>query len=185
MKNRENKFSTFSDLGNRKKGQAAMEFLMTYGWAILAAIIVIGVIAIYFRPGSLTGQVSIFSPPFTAVSQSITDSDEIALLEIRNSGAETVNIASSSKITVTVNSPTGADCTPVLSTTQTGGAVGDAYPWGSGTTLFLRCDVNADSDADNLVKDKTFDADVRIAYTSGAGTLEKVATGTIAGKINA
>ena len=41
---RENKFSTFSDLGNRKKGQAAMEFLMTYGWAILAAIIVIAVI---------------------------------------------------------------------------------------------------------------------------------------------
>jgi len=32
-----------------KRGQAAMEFLMTYGWAILAAIIVIGVLAIYFR----------------------------------------------------------------------------------------------------------------------------------------
>lgn len=30
-----------------KKGQAAMEFLMTYGWAILAAIIAIGVLA-YF-----------------------------------------------------------------------------------------------------------------------------------------
>ncbi len=33
-----------------KRGQAAIEFLMTYGWAILAAIIVIGVLAIYFRP---------------------------------------------------------------------------------------------------------------------------------------
>ena len=32
--------------GNNKKGQAAMEFLMTYGWAILAAIIVIGVLVI-------------------------------------------------------------------------------------------------------------------------------------------
>ena len=31
----------------QKRGQAAMEFLMTYGWAILAAIIVIGVLA-YF-----------------------------------------------------------------------------------------------------------------------------------------
>ena len=27
-----------------KKGQAAMEFLMTYGWAILAAVIVVGVL---------------------------------------------------------------------------------------------------------------------------------------------
>ena len=32
---------------SRKKGQAAMEFLMTYGWAILAAIVVIGALA-YF-----------------------------------------------------------------------------------------------------------------------------------------
>lgn len=30
-----------------KKGQMALEFLMTYGWAILSAIIVIGVLA-YF-----------------------------------------------------------------------------------------------------------------------------------------
>ena len=29
----------------RRKGQAAMEFLMTYGWAILAAVIVIAVLA--------------------------------------------------------------------------------------------------------------------------------------------
>jgi len=32
----------------RTKGQAAMEFLMTYGWAILAAIIVIGILGYYY-----------------------------------------------------------------------------------------------------------------------------------------
>ena len=32
---------------HNKRGQAAMEFLMTYGWAILAAITAIGVLA-YF-----------------------------------------------------------------------------------------------------------------------------------------
>lgn len=37
----------------KRKGQAAMEFLMTYGWAILAAVIVIGVLAIYFRPSTV------------------------------------------------------------------------------------------------------------------------------------
>lgn len=31
-----------------KKGQAALEFLMTYGWAILSAIIVIGTLGSYF-----------------------------------------------------------------------------------------------------------------------------------------
>jgi len=32
---------------------------------------------------------------------------------------------------------------------------------------------------------KTFDADITVTYTSGAGTLAKVSTGTISGKINA
>lgn len=41
-----------------KKGQAAMEFLMTYGWAILAAVVVIGVLAYFgvFNPGTYTPQ---------------------------------------------------------------------------------------------------------------------------------
>ena len=36
-----------------KRGQAAMEFLMTYGWAILAAIIAIAALAYFgvFSPG--------------------------------------------------------------------------------------------------------------------------------------
>lgn len=33
---------------NNKKGQQALEFLMTYGWAILSAIIVIGALGSYF-----------------------------------------------------------------------------------------------------------------------------------------
>lgn len=37
-----------------KRGQAAVEFLMTYGWAILAAVIAIGVLAYFgvFSPKS-------------------------------------------------------------------------------------------------------------------------------------
>lgn len=34
----------------KKKGQAVMEFIFTYDWAILAAIIVIGVFVVFFRP---------------------------------------------------------------------------------------------------------------------------------------
>ncbi|MBI2143863.1 hypothetical protein HYU17_01775 [Candidatus Woesearchaeota archaeon] len=39
--------STVKRFGNYKKGQAAMEFLMTYGWAILVVLVVIGALA-YF-----------------------------------------------------------------------------------------------------------------------------------------
>jgi uncharacterized protein (UPF0333 family) len=51
----------------KTKGQAAMEFLMTYGWAILAAIIVIGVLAIYFRPSALTSNNVIVTAPLYGV----------------------------------------------------------------------------------------------------------------------
>ena len=49
-----------------KKSQAAMEFLMTYGWAILAAIIAIGVLAYYgvFSPGKYISGTAIVSAPW-------------------------------------------------------------------------------------------------------------------------
>ena len=46
----------------RKKGQAAMEFLMTYGWAILVVLVAIGALAYFgvlspdrFLPERCTG----------------------------------------------------------------------------------------------------------------------------------
>lgn len=40
-----------------RKGQTAMEYLMTYGWAILIVIVVAGVLAYYgvFSPGKIVG----------------------------------------------------------------------------------------------------------------------------------
>ena len=56
------------------KGQAAMEFLMTYGWAILAAIIAIGVLAYFgvFSPGKLVGSSAVLNNPFYADSWLVT-----------------------------------------------------------------------------------------------------------------
>jgi len=52
----------------QKRGQAAMEFLMTYGWAILAAIVAIGVLAYFgvFSNNSNIGGIVLLSPPFLA-----------------------------------------------------------------------------------------------------------------------
>ncbi len=163
----------------KNRGQAAMEFLMTYGWAILAAIIVIAVIAIYFKPSSLTGQASIFSPPFTALSQSINASS--ADVEIRNSGGSTVTL--SAVPTVTVTSPTGTTCNVILSNStagQGGASVAySPYSWDSGVVSFLRC-----TPGSSLTKGNTFSADVTITYKSGQGSIPLISTGTISGKIN-
>jgi hypothetical protein len=53
-----------------RRGQAAMEFLMTYGWAIIAAIIVIGVLAIYFKP-----------TPTPIIPESLCSNESITLYE--------------------------------------------------------------------------------------------------------
>jgi len=48
-----------------KRGQASMEFLMTYGWAILAAVIAIGVLAYYgvFSPGNSLPSICTLNAP--------------------------------------------------------------------------------------------------------------------------
>src|SRR3989344_1733745 len=76
----------------RRRGQAAMEFLMTYGWAILAAIIVIAVIAIYFRPGSLVQSQCIVNPPFYCPA-GVAETDGVSL-EIKNNGGESLTVTS-------------------------------------------------------------------------------------------
>lgn len=98
-----------------KKGQAAMEFLMTYGWAILAAIIVIGALGsyFYFNQG---GSSSIFvTAPFYGIASQINSSHII--IEIDNKGGETLR-----EVYVNVS---GNDCNQTLadsSWTSTDGA---------------------------------------------------------------
>src|SRR3989344_3193288 len=51
-------------LQNGKKGQAAMEFLMTYGWALLVVLVAIGALAFFgvLNPGQfLPDQCTLFS----------------------------------------------------------------------------------------------------------------------------
>ena len=75
-----------------KKGQAAMEFLMTYGWAILAAVIAVGVLAYYgvFSPDRFVSASTVVSTPFSAIGGNI--STAAVLIEIRNDGGEALNI---------------------------------------------------------------------------------------------
>src|SRR3989344_6097263 len=74
----------------QKKGQAAMEFLMTYGWAILAAIVAIGVLAYFgvFSPGKIAGSNAIVNNPFYAASWQVNTTD--VNLEILNNGGDSV-----------------------------------------------------------------------------------------------
>jgi uncharacterized protein (UPF0333 family) len=77
-----------------KRGQAAMEFLMTYGWAILAAIIAIAVLAYFgvFNPGRYTSEMCQLGAPWTCDDNSVTSVANGVQLIIRNGGDVDYNI---------------------------------------------------------------------------------------------
>lgn len=75
----------------RKKGQAAMEFLMTYGWAILAAVIVVGVLwYLLGNPQSQIGDRAELSAPL--FGNAIVLNTTGISVEIKNNGADEVAV---------------------------------------------------------------------------------------------
>lgn len=144
-----------------RKGQAAMEFLMTYGWAILAAIVVIAVLAIYFRPSTLVSGSTFVTAPFYAVSQSVTTTQ--VQLEVKNNGGQDVNVTS---FALTVKTPNGATCATSNS--------GIALVAGNQTVL-------TSGTCSGLTTGNTFNADVKIGYLVSGSTLTQYSTGTISG----
>ena len=90
----------------KRRGQAAMEFLMTYGWAILAAIIVIGVIAFYILPNLGSGGSSNFQQPFYVAPEEVLSQVSGVTFKLSYNGngvAYIGNITSVSGATTCVN----------------------------------------------------------------------------------
>lgn len=144
----------------RKKGQAAMEFLMTYGWAILAAIIAIGVLAYFgvFSPGKYVTGTAVVTPPFYANAWNVKPVG--VTLEIKNNGGETYDI-----ISVDVSN-CGTDST------------GWNVAAGSSQAMTIACTVAP-------VVGDSFKGDITISYRKVGSAVDLTSTGTIAEKITA
>jgi uncharacterized protein (UPF0333 family) len=155
----------------RRKGQAAVEFLMTYGWAILAAVIAIGVLAYFgvFSPGKYVTDSAIVTAPFYVNAQNI-QADAGAgssgvVLELRNNGGENLNVTS-----IVVDGST-----PDITCTWTGGTV--VTP-STATSFTATC-------ASALTDGNTYKGDITINYRKSGSAIDLTSTGTIAGKITA
>jgi hypothetical protein len=75
-------------ISNRKKGQAAFEYLVTYGWAILAALIAIGALS-YFgfvSPSNLLPNKCSFGRQMECTDYQITDEGTVKLMFRNNFG---------------------------------------------------------------------------------------------------
>ncbi|MBX4196287.1 hypothetical protein KW805_01740 [Candidatus Pacearchaeota archaeon] len=151
-----------------KKGQAAMEFLMTYGWAIMVAIIVVGVLGYYgvFSPGKYITGSAILNPPFymnawsvVSDADTITPGDQSEVnIEIKNNGGSNYDVRSVAVV--------GCGLNDTQTTILTGKTQAFNIPCTS-----------------PLVNGENFKGDVTVVYTKSGSSIESTSTGTIAEKI--
>ncbi len=145
----------------QKKGQAAMEFLMTYGWAILAAVIAIGVLAYFgvFSPGKYVTGTAVVNPPFYVNAHNVKASAGVTL-ELKNNGGEDYTIQS---VEVT-NCGTYSTATPI--------ATGEAE------AITVTCTTA-------LTAGASFKGDITIVYRKTGSSVDLTSTGTVAEKVTA
>ena len=73
-------------LQNGKKGQAAMEFLMTYGWALLVVLVAIGALAFFgvLNPGQFLPDQCTFFAGVSCLNYIADDSDNALTFTVQN-----------------------------------------------------------------------------------------------------
>lgn len=148
-----------------RRGQAAMEFLMTYGWAILAAIIAIGVLAYFgvFTPGKYVGGTAIVNAPFYVNAWNIQaglSTDGGVVLELRNNGGESFEIQS----------------------VEVAGCGTDSTSLNVSASALQSVTVNC-AGGTGLTAGETFKGDITIKYRKSGSTVDLSSTGTIADTI--
>ena len=159
----------------QKKGQAAMEFLMTYGWAILAAIVAIGVLAYFgvFSPGKIAGSNAIVNNPFYAASWQVNTTT--VNLELLNNGGDTVKVWN---VTVT---GTGTSAGTVCGGRgYLGGIMPSVISMDPGSQVL----VNSNCTGTELTSGNNFAGNIQIQYFKSGSALNQSATGTIRAAID-
>ena len=151
-----------------KKSQAAMEFLMTYGWAILAAVIAIGVLAYFgvFSPGKYITGNAVVNPPFYVIAANAKASystDGGIQLALKNNGGEAYRI------------------TDVI-ITNCGNTTNPAMPLAASSDSTSIVTVYCDP-ANKIKEGDTIKGDVTITYRKEGIAVDLTSTGTVAQKV--
>jgi len=148
----------------QRKGQAAMEFLMTYGWAILAAIVAIGVLAYFgvFSPGRYLSNMCVISAPFGCEEYSVGGDMELV---IRNGYGSVVDISS-----ITIDG-----CLDGAGVNLVMGPYNDVVDGSIVNDAAIVFDCNPD-------KTGKFSGDITITFRKDDGLVDQTATGTLSGR---
>ena len=106
-----------------KKGQAAMEFLMTYGWALLVVLIAIGALASFgvLNPGQFLPETCTVAPGISCIDFSASESGGLKVMMQNGMGIALIDVA--------LNSTSATTC-----------AVAPAGDWGAGEVVTFTCE---------------------------------------------
>jgi hypothetical protein len=163
----------------QKKAQAAMEFLMTYGWAILVVLLAIGALAYFgvLSPQNLLPERTTFAAPLpnldNAVVDASTNSFEIAF---NNNQGVPITLP----LTGSVTPAAGTTCAnAALTATYNGAAVvANTTQIPNGGTFLVTWD--CDDVAVNV--GDAFETDATFQFTNTQTTQTRSHTGTVQGK---
>jgi hypothetical protein len=156
----------------KKKGQAAMEFLMTYGWAILVVIAAIAALAYFgvLDPARLLPERCQFPAGMDCIDKASIKTTTITVALRNNQGFPvTVDSANTTGCTGVPNVYVGASTTP--------NAIPYATPIPNNEVFrveFTTC---------TLVAGDKFDSDVTVGYTNQESSLSNQAVGSVRGRV--
>ncbi len=156
-------------LRKTKKSQAAMEFLMTYGWAILAAVIAIGVLAYFgvFTPGKYTAGTAIVTAPWYVNAWNVKAADTVTL-ELKNNGGENYDL-----LEVSLD-----DDDDLCDDSESNSGSGWTVEAGDSQAVTISC-------TGDLTEGNNFKGDITIVYQKSGSDVNLTSTGTLAEKVTA
>ncbi|HLD89116.1 MAG TPA: hypothetical protein VI894_02835 [Candidatus Nanoarchaeia archaeon] len=143
--------------GKKRKAQAALEFLMTYGWAILVVLAAIAALVYFgvFSPERFLPESCVLTSGLACVDFKITSTN--VSLFIQNGLGETVNIQ-------------GINLTNTACTTLAGANLTD----GSTNTFVINCSNSGSS---------KFTSNIEVTYKTASGQFSHLRRGKIAGRV--
>ena len=126
----------------KSKGQAALEFLTTYGWAFLVILIMISTLAYFgvLKPSRLLPDRCSTGPEFECQDFQISHTDNVIKIRLKNNMGDPVSVTS---INVSSESAVALTCTGP-------GAIGT---WGTSDVKDITF-TNCNSDAVGFIKDE-------------------------------
>lgn len=150
-------------MNNNKRGQAAMEFLMTYGWAILVVLAAVGALAYFgvLSPDTLLPERTTFQAPLPNVENAFADATENEVeISFTNNVGQRINLTNTANATV----DEGGECIWGKAERANGSTIEPAHTISNGEVFRIIWDCSGADDTE--VGSRFTSDDIRFEYTN-------------------